>query len=90
MFFKNKILLNELACMWTIWKESNQKQEHNLVQHSSVFKVLRWPSYYLNVTDPLLISMILIFWSCREKAHDNEGFSRENSKPRRESRITTH
>ena len=29
------------------------------------------------------------FLSFREKAHDNKEFSRENSKPRRESRITT-
>ena len=33
--------------------------------------------------------MIFIFLSCREKAHDNKEFSRENSKPRRKSRITT-
>ena len=30
-------------------------------------------------------SMIFIFLSCRKKAHDNKEFSRENSKPRRES-----
>ena len=33
--------------------------------------------------------MILIFLSCREKAHDNKEFGRENSKPRRESQIMT-
>ena len=33
-----------------------------------------------------MISMIFIFLSCREKAHDNKEFSREISKPRRESR----
>ena len=33
--------------------------------------------------------MVFIFLFCREKAHDNEEFSRENSKPRRESQITT-
>ena len=27
--------------------------------------------------------------SCPEKVHDNKEFSRENSKPRRKSRITT-
>ena len=32
--------------------------------------------------------MIFIFSSYREKAHDNKEFSRENSKPGRESRIT--
>ena len=46
-------------------------------------------SYYLNVTDPLIIPLIFIFLSCREKAHDNEVFSHENSKPHRKSRITT-
>ena len=34
--------------------------------------------------------MVFIFLSCREKARDNKEASRENSKPRRESRITTH
>ena len=33
--------------------------------------------------------MIFISLTCREKAHDNKEFSRENLKPRRESRITT-
>ena len=42
---------------------------------------------YLNVKYPLIISFIFIFSSCREKAHDNKEFSRENSKPRRESWI---
>ena len=31
--------------------------------------------------------MIFIFLPCREKAHDDEEFSRENSKPCHESRI---
>ena len=33
--------------------------------------------------------MIFIFIACHEKAQDNKEFSRENSKPRTESRITT-
>ena len=33
-------------------------------------------------------SLIFIFLSCREKAHDIKEFSRENSNPRHESRIT--
>ena len=33
--------------------------------------------------------MILIFLSCHEKAHDNKEISHENSKPCRESQITT-
>ena len=45
---------------------------------------------YSNVTDPLIIPLIFFFLSCREKAHDKKEFSREDSKPRRESRITTH
>ena len=41
----------------------------------------------LNVTDKLIIPMIFIFLSFREKApHDKKEFSRENSKPRRVSR----
>ena len=34
-----------------------------------------------------MIPLIFIFLSCREKAYDNKEFSRENSKPRRESPI---
>ena len=45
--------------------------------------------YYVNVTDPVIISLIFIFLLCHEKAHDNKEFSRENSKSRRESRIKT-
>ena len=40
---------------------------------------------YLNVTNPLIIPLIFIFLSCREKAHDNRELSRENSKLRHES-----
>ena len=69
------------------WKESIQKKEHN--QHSSLFKVLRQLSHYLNVTDPLIIPLFLSFLSCHEKAHDNKEFRRENLKPRLESQITT-
>ena len=53
------------------------------------FKVLWQLSYYLNVTDPLIILLIFIFLSYREKAHDNKRFSGENSKPCHESRIAT-
>ena len=53
-------------------------------------KVLRNLLYYLNVTDPLMIiPMIFIFLSCREKAREDKEFNREISKPRRESQITT-
>ena len=38
-------------------------------------------TYYLNVTDILIILMIFIFLSCCEKVHDKKEFSRENSKP---------
>ena len=36
------------------------------------------------------IHLIFIFYCCCEKARDNNKFSRENSKPRHESRIKTH
>ena len=36
-----------------------------------MFKVVRKLSQYLNVTDPLIISLIFIFLSCRKKVHDN-------------------
>ena len=54
-----------------------------------MFKVLWSLSYYSNVRDPLIISLIFGFLSCPGKAHDNKKFSRENLKSRRESRITT-
>ena len=38
-------------------------------------------------TDPLIIPLIFIFLPCHEKAHDSKESSRENSKPRRESRT---
>ena len=68
-------------------KNHYKENEHN--QHSLVFNVLRKLSYYSNVTDPLIIPMIFTFLSCHEKAHDNKEFSQENSKPHRESQITT-
>ena len=55
-----------------------------------MFKVLRQLSYYLNLSDPLIIPLIFIFLSYHEKANDNKEFSRKNSKPRRESGIMTH
>ena len=55
-----------------------------------MFKLLRQLSYYLNVTDPLVIPIIFIFISFFEKAHDNKEFSREVSKPCCESQITIH
>ena len=48
-------------------------QENN--QHSSVIKVLRQLS---NFSGSLIIPIILIFLSCRENAHNNKVFSREN------------
>ena len=38
-----------------------------------------------NPTVQFIIPLIFIFLSCLEKAHDNKEFSRQNSKPRRES-----
>ena len=53
--------------------------------------MLRQLSYYLNATDPVIFALVFIFLSCHDeaRAHDNKEFSRENSKPCRESRITT-
>ena len=68
-------------------KNKCKKKEHK--QHSSLFEVLRWPSYYLNVIDPLIIPLIFIFLSCCENAYDNKKFSHENSKPCCESWIMT-
>ena len=59
------------------------KKEQN--QHGSVLEVLRWLSYYLNVTDSLITTLIFIFSSCHEKYHNNKQFSCENSKPHCES-----
>ena len=81
-----KVFLNCLARLWTIWKESIQENES--YQKFSVQSVMITFILYLNVTDPLIISLIFIFLPWREKAHDNK-FCRENSKPRRESRIKT-
>ena len=71
----------------------NKYKKKEQKQYNSLFKILRSLSYYLNVTDPLInpliIPLIFVFLSCCEKAHDSKEFSRENSKPRRESRITT-
>ena len=66
----------------------NTKKTNN--QNSSVFEVLRYFSYCLNVTDPLIIPFIFIFLPCHEKDCDNKEFSHENSKPFHESQITTH
>ena len=68
-------------------KKQYKKKEHN--QQSVMIKVLWQLSYYLNVTDPLIIPLIFLLLSCREKAHDNKEFSHENSKPCHESQITT-
>ena len=38
----------------------------------------------------MTVPMIFIALSCLEKADDNKEFSHENSKPCRESRITTN
>ena len=68
-------------------KNQCKKMKDN--QHSSVSELLRKLSYYLIVTDPLIISMIFTFLSCHPNAHDNREFSRKNVKPCRESQSTT-
>ena len=64
-------------------KKIKKEKENHLL--NSVFKGLRSPSYYFNVSKPLIISLIFIFLSCREKDHNNKEFSCENSKLHRES-----
>ena len=46
--------------------------------------------FLFNVTDPLIIPLVLIFLSCHEKALVNKEFSGEISKPCRKSQITIH
>ena len=53
-------------------KNQDKKKERN--QHRSMLKLL----YYSNTREPLIIPLIFIFLSCREKAHDNKEFSFEN------------
>ena len=53
-------------------KNQDKKKEHN--QHRPVLKLL----YYSNTKEPLIVPLIFIFLSCREKAHDNKEFSLEN------------
>ena len=61
------------------------------VTQSKQFSVqsVKVTSYYLNVTDPLIIPLIFIFLSYLEKAHDNKVFSHKNLKPHCESQIAT-
>ena len=47
-----------------------RKKKHK-VQQGSVFEMLRRLSYYLNVTDPLIIPIIFIFLSCGQKANNS-------------------
>ena len=51
------------------------------------FLKISWLNWYqyLNLTNLLIIPMIIIFLSCHEKAHSNRKFSSENSKPHQES-----
>ena len=60
MFFGNLRIFFKKLVGWTVNKMEriNTKKEHN--HHSSVFKVLRWLSYYLIVTGLLIIFLIFI------------------------------
>ena len=64
--------------------ERTNTRKRNTI-NSSVFKGLRQLPYFLNVTDPLIIPVILIFFSCHENAHDNKEFSCGTSTPHCES-----
>ena len=66
-------------------RTNTKKKEHNQHNKQNLVKII----YYFNITDALIIPMIFIFLPCREKAHDDEEFSRKNLKPCHESRITT-
>ena len=59
----------------------NTKKRINTTKKNTTNIVQCSKCYYLNVTDALLIPMIFSFLSYHEKAHANEEFSRENSKP---------
>ena len=61
-----------------------------MVENSDPYQIyVRQLSYYLNVADPLINSLICVSLCYREKVHDNREFSRGNSKPHRESQMTT-
>ena len=76
MFNKGTSLFDFINAKESVQGKGKQSSEKFL------FKVLRSLSYYLNVTDPLIIPVNFIFLSCREKVHDNKEFSGKISKPR--------
>ena len=65
----------------------NKKQGTQSKQFS--VQSVKITSYYLNVTNLLIILLIFIFLSCREKARDNKVFCHENSRPDSKAPITT-
>ena len=85
--FENKTLLDYLTWLWVIWKESikNKRNTINIVTCSNNLPsqiYVRWFSYYLNVTDPLINPLIFTSFCYCERVHDNKEFSHWNSKPR--------
>ena len=65
----------------------NRKQGTQSKQFS--VQSVKITSYYFNVTNLLIILLIFIFLSCREKARDNKVFFHENPRPDCKARITT-
>ena len=71
-----------------MWKESIQKKNTINIQ----FNLQRVRTTFILFKCQRTIGIIIlsfIFLFCCEKAHDNKEFSHENSKPGRESQITT-
>ena len=83
--------------MWAIWKESIQEKGIASIHFSNDFKNNDPWQIYVKITFMLFeyhrsIDKSIDFFislCCRKKVHDNKEFSRVNSKPCGESRITT-
>ena len=67
-------------------KKTRRRDTINIVQCVEIVKIT---FIVFNVTDPLIIPMILTCLSCHEKAHNNKKCSNETSKPCCESQIMT-
>ena len=63
--------------MGQLWTRSEEPVQEKWTQSTVIVQSIKI-TFILNFTDPLTISMILIFLSFREKAHDNKEFSCEN------------
>ena len=68
---------------------SPAKVELDRRQHGKYDKIKEKNEIDLNITDINPLICYCEFLPCCEQVHDKKEFSRENSKSRRESRITT-